>query len=211
MAQPEVADVDPAGDVVFICGDTSKPIVGSTVCLANTTTTPGNTLPACSRVRVSSAIMSYASPVFKAMLNKKFQEGSNLATSSTVEISLPDENPQDMLIICHVLHMHHWVAPIPTSVQQIIQLGRICDKYDCTEAVVASAGQWITERLRLAGDVERGQLLYAACLFDDEPTINRVAVDVIMHSKPSGLIASSPKESLWSHAASETFCGQNMC
>ncbi|KAK5129705.1 hypothetical protein LTR08_002949 [Meristemomyces frigidus] len=141
MAEPKVIQVDPGGDVILICGDTSQAAGAAT------------------SIRVSSAILNYASPVFRAMFSKRFKEGNQLAASSKIEVPLPDDDPENMQILCHVIHMQHAAASPPTSPQQILRLAEMCDKYDCTKAITASAGEWIADNLRHADNAKRGLLL----------------------------------------------------
>ncbi|KAF5677030.1 hypothetical protein FHETE_1932 [Fusarium heterosporum] len=58
------------------------------------------------RVRIDSAIMRRASPVFRTMLGPKFREGHDLANSGgvPVEIALPEDDAEVFGWISRVLH-----------------------------------------------------------------------------------------------------------
>ncbi|KAK1822421.1 hypothetical protein LTR12_003180 [Friedmanniomyces endolithicus] len=94
--------------------------------------------------------MSYGSPVFKTLLGPKFMEGTALATSSTVEIPLPEDNPEHMSVLCNIFHMRN---------DRIVQLGlpflanfvNTCDKYACALAVQPTVEGYMLAALPLAG------------------------------------------------------------
>ncbi|KAK5680580.1 hypothetical protein LTS10_007513 [Elasticomyces elasticus] len=88
MAATEIIDIAPRGDVTLLCGEQvgDKKIIG---------------------LRVSSHILSYGSPVFNSLLAPKFREGTTLATTSSVEIPLPEDDPSHMIVLCNILHMRH--------------------------------------------------------------------------------------------------------
>lgn len=59
-----------------------------------------------SSVRVSSKVLSLASPVFAAMLNPKFAEGQallNATSPDTPSISLPDDDSEAVVWLCKAL------------------------------------------------------------------------------------------------------------
>ncbi|KAK0267395.1 hypothetical protein LTR35_016344 [Friedmanniomyces endolithicus] len=88
MAATEVVDIAPHGDVLLQCGKQ----VGKGKILG---------------LRVSSHIMSHGSPVFKALLAPKFKEGTTLATSSTVQVPLPEDHPEYMEVLCKIFHLRN--------------------------------------------------------------------------------------------------------
>ncbi|KAK5128364.1 hypothetical protein LTR85_003032 [Meristemomyces frigidus] len=163
MVQTDVNDVDPNGDVVLICGDPSQ-------------------RSRITRTRVSSAIMGYSSSVFKAMFSGRFKEGREITCSGMAEVSLPDDDPEMMLILCQILHLRHDAVPRTLKPLQLLKLAELCDKYDCAIAIKPSAGEWATGILQQATDSERGCLLTAACLLQHGALVQRIAADLVMNS-----------------------------
>lgn len=114
--QPERRDVDVAAD-----GD---------IILA---------LPQNLYIRVSSAVLSLVSPVFKAMLGPRFKEGHVPRSSDQpIEIPLPEDDGITMKHLCLLLHgrtgdsYSHGDRTFPT---QLHALAVLADKYDCVEAI----------------------------------------------------------------------------
>lgn len=54
---------------------------------------------------VASKILPFASKVFEAMFNNGVAEGQSLSLTSPSEISLSDDHPVRMSIICKIMHM----------------------------------------------------------------------------------------------------------
>lgn len=108
--QSEVVDVDPSGDVIFIVGTSQS---------ATTAT-----------IRVSSELLSLASSVFAALFSPRFAESIALVESTeTRQISLPDDDPEAMLVVCRTLHfVENTVDDI--SYPLLEKVAEVCDKYD---------------------------------------------------------------------------------
>lgn len=134
--------------------------------------------------------MSYASPVFKAMLSNRFKEGNQLASASTVEIPLPDDNAEDMQIICNVIHMRHDTVPHILGDIKTLALAELCDKYACATAVRPSIEAWVHRMMRSLPkgslhDEDRGRYLTIACLLDYQNLLRDVGIDFVMNSTSS--------------------------
>lgn len=127
--------------------------------------------------------MSYSSSVFRVMLSSGFKEANELASSAKAEISLPEDDPEMMPILCQILHHRHDTVPHALEASQILTLAELSDKYDCAVAVKPSVGEWATAVLRRAENGSRGCLLTAACLLQHEALAHRVAVDLILNSR----------------------------
>ena len=119
--QPKGLFADPEGDVRFVFGDS------------------GNE----NGLRVSSKVLSIASPVLKALFSPKYAEGAALCGSQDVlEILLPDDDPEAMTLMCHVLH-HGNHTPEKLSVELLEKTATLCDKYDVVRAFTAWSDFWL--------------------------------------------------------------------
>ncbi|KAI7476227.1 hypothetical protein KC351_g9588 [Hortaea werneckii] len=94
-------------------------------------------------IRVSSAVLSLVSPVFKAMLGPRFREGNQPRSSAQPnEIPLPEDDGIAMKHLCLLIHgrtgdsYSHGDRTFPT---QIRALAILADKYDCVEAIALQA------------------------------------------------------------------------
>jgi hypothetical protein len=85
------------------------------------------------RFQVSSSVIRLSSPVWNAMLTGPYIE-SNLS-----KIPFPEDSPSAFLIILQILHYKFNSLPKEMTLQQIIELAQICDKYD----LVSIVGPWL--------------------------------------------------------------------
>lgn len=100
-------------------------------------------LPGPTFLGVSSAVLAFTSPVFKAMLSPNVQEG-NMTRSRDYpqEISLPNDEPLAMEILCTVLHggdatplLQCHSGIIKLDVDQVLNLAIVAAKYACAGAI----------------------------------------------------------------------------
>jgi hypothetical protein len=100
-------------------------------------------------MRVSSKHLTMVSPVFKAMLHRgNFREGRELGNTGSVDVPLPDDNPDAFLIILDVLHGYHRKVPRDISLLMLTCISILVDKYQMVEAVEVFSNGWI-EHLKL--------------------------------------------------------------
>lgn len=64
-------------------------------------------------------ILSYRSTVFKKMLSPNFKEGHQLAALSRVQIPLPDDDVDLLIIMCKILHLRPDATPERLSLEKI--------------------------------------------------------------------------------------------
>lgn len=91
---------------------------------------------------VSSRVLSLSSPVLARMLASPFKEGlscTNDASSPRV-ITLLDDDSEALELYCNVVHFQH--VPVRPSARVLIELARLCDKYDCSEALHSWGQTW---------------------------------------------------------------------
>lgn len=119
-AAPQITDIDPAGDVILAvgyerCGDQA-------------------------RLRVSSKVLSLASPALAAMVSPKWSDSANKASSSEPQhISLPEDDSSPMEWICQILHFRKDVST-NKDIPFIVSVAEICDKYDLESPIKTWAG-----------------------------------------------------------------------
>ncbi|KAG8673177.1 hypothetical protein FPOAC2_06608 [Fusarium poae] len=122
---PSFEDFSPDGDVIFI-------VQGKT------------------RVRVLSAVMRCASPVFAAMLRSNFKEGCALAESEDipVEIPLPEDDAEEFGWICRVLHCQAHTMLWKPTLSQVSSVWLLVDKYDMKDSIKLSLNLWTSESIK---------------------------------------------------------------
>ncbi|KAF0645185.1 hypothetical protein FPSE5266_05232 [Fusarium pseudograminearum] len=134
---PSFEDFAPDGDVIFI-------VQGKT------------------RVRVFSAVIKCASPVFAAMLKPNFKEGRALAKSgdSPIEIPLPEDNPEELGWICRALHCQAHTMLWKPTIPQLWSVWLLVDKYDMKDSMQLSLKLWTSKKLPTAINFQRGHDLW---------------------------------------------------
>ena len=82
---------------------------------------------------VSSTAMCLASPVWRAMLNPQghFLE----AHSSDHKVSFPEDNPESLLLLLHIVHLQFLKVPQNLEVKDLYEVAVLCDKYDAVTVV----------------------------------------------------------------------------
>ena len=73
-----------------------------------------------------------------------FKEGHQLATATTnaVEIPFPEDDPVAMVILCQILHLRNEEVPNDLTINQLLHVALLVDKYDCAKPVKPSAECW---------------------------------------------------------------------
>ena len=93
---------------------------------------------------VSSKILALASPVFKAMFNSKFLEGSTIRnTQCPLQLPLPEDDPDALAVLFHILHFSSKRKFLTLEVDLQLELVKLSDKYDCTTSISGESGRWL--------------------------------------------------------------------
>jgi hypothetical protein len=101
---------------------------------------------------VSSKHMILTSSVFKAMLENQYQEGQTLARQGKVEIPLPDDDPDALIILLYIIHGRTRMIPRRVDLPLLIKLSILVDKYQMHEVVEVFSEIWMEA---LKNDVPR--------------------------------------------------------
>ncbi|KAL2071714.1 hypothetical protein VTL71DRAFT_12949 [Oculimacula yallundae] len=93
---------------------------------------------------VSSKHMKLSSPVFRAMLQRDgFKEGQILEATGSVEIPLPDDDPEAMTILLDVVHGRNRMVPRKVTLKTLTAIAVLADKYQMVEVLEAFSNSWI--------------------------------------------------------------------
>ena len=156
-ATPQAIDVDPAGDVVLMVGYKMTGDEDDETWL-----------------RVSSKVLSLASPVFAAMVSPKWSDSANKASSSEPQyIALPEDDPSPMEWICQILHFRKDVST-NKNIQFFVNVAQLCDKYD----LVSPIKLWVDFCLQspktttpdAIAEVDLTGLMYISCVLRNSET-----------------------------------------
>ena len=98
-----------------------------------------------SSIRVSSKVLSLASPVFAAMLRPNFAEGQGLVNTTSQEIpaiNLHDDDTEAMLWLCKALHFKQDLN-IAIDFALLKELAILCDKYELASVLYSWSHGWL--------------------------------------------------------------------
>ncbi|MCJ1396910.1 hypothetical protein MMC11_000101 [Xylographa trunciseda] len=87
------------------------------------------------KLRVSSKVLSLASPVFKAMFRSGFAEGSALIQNGSCYVHLSDDNPEAVTRLCRVLHHRSRIPKVWVGNKLMEDMAVLSDKYDCVQSM----------------------------------------------------------------------------
>lgn len=152
--------IDPDGDVVLVLEESTE-------------------------LQVSSKGLSLASSVFKAMFSPHFQEGQDLSGPRPKRISLPEDDAEAMTTLCYIIHHRsHSVSKMPQH-STLVEIGFLCDKYDCSEALESWSKTWLNPyqqdvTLGLAG---MKHLLFPFYAFNDLDSFKQISIMTVYHTK----------------------------
>ena len=129
-------------------------------------------------LRVSSKVLSLASPVFKALCTPGFAEGNTIAMGGVSCIHLPEDDTDAMIAFCSVTHFRPYSNDAPITLLE--NLAIITDKYDCVSSMRSFGGLSLSDSIRKAsGTLNDGRLLYSAYVFDNAYAFQQVTVLIV--------------------------------
>jgi hypothetical protein len=125
------------------------------------TTTDGDILLVLgeTRLRVSSVILSSASPVLKTMLGPNFLEGQgDRSAQDPKEIPLSDDDVAAMVRLCRLLHHQddmpatpHDKMSLAAYAEELLALTELADKYSCMGSIRLAGGYMLFNSAAVAG------------------------------------------------------------
>ncbi|CZT16205.1 uncharacterized protein RCC_02047 [Ramularia collo-cygni] len=132
------------------------------------------------RLRTSSHVLQLGSSVFRAMFGPHFKEGKALAENGTVEISLPEDDPQAMITMCKVMHISPDIMAKVPNYKELEHLAELADKYDTVSALGPATYLWISKALPQSRMQGRIGLMAVAYAFDHAELFDRVGHAIVM-------------------------------
>lgn len=164
MSSLPLRDADPEGDLVLLVG------------------------PEETAIRVSSKVLSLASPVFVAMLGPNFAEGKPLSErdSRGWTVSLPDDNLAAMELLCQALHYKLKFSAI-ISFELINSMAVLCDKYDMSLALGVWSETWMQNREESVDNGYIPEILWISYAFNNHHLFWETSRDMIVYYTTQGL------------------------
>jgi hypothetical protein len=134
-----INEPDPDGDVVLVV----SPPKGPRAYNAEGNAALSNfTVPQTTRFRVSSRHLILASPYFQGRLGSQWPEGKELKSKGSVELEIPDTDPETLLILLNIIHARTTRVPLLVTVNQLTELAIMTDYFQCHDAVGVYSNMW---------------------------------------------------------------------
>ena len=167
-------DVDPTGDITLLLHNSQD----------------GKQIQ--SSIRVSSKVLSLASPVFAAMLSPNFAEGQglrNTTSQETLAINLHDDNIEAMLWLCKALHFKQDLN-IAIDFSLLTELAILCDKYELMSVLYPWSHGWLQHLPgSLLGNDKQAEMLWISYALGNEKCFWRTSRDLMQYSTTEELAA----------------------
>ena len=160
LSQLDDNDPDPNGDVTLVVSPPPRPQkynANSTVTPVESNTATESTVASeptaavndskilKSRFRVSSKHLVLASAYFGKMLSPQWREGRELSANGTMELEVPDTDPDVFLIILNIIHSRKKRVPRAVSLEKLTELAVQTDYFQFQEALEPYPSVWVKE------------------------------------------------------------------
>jgi hypothetical protein len=110
---------------------------------AQSTSWPSSTdLPHEIQLKVSSKHLTFASPVFKALLRGGFSEDLNHIPGPSAIIRLPEDDPAPLWLLLYIIHGQLKKVPPKVNLRTLTRLVVLIDKYQLHEATGFMTDSW---------------------------------------------------------------------
>lgn len=93
--------------------------------------------------RASSKHLTLASKYFESRLKACWSEGGTLLDQGTVELDIPDTNPETVLILLDVIHGRLRRVPKAVDLNCLTELAMLVDYFQCHEVVYLVSDLWV--------------------------------------------------------------------
>lgn len=137
------------------------------------------------RLRVSRALLSFASSYFRALFGPHFLEGP--ATQSAKDVEMLEEKAWAFTTLMKVIHMcSDFAKPFPPG--YAMNFAAIVDKYDCAKAVRLSLGSLMPVKQDTKSIYSGCLLINAAYLLDSPELFTKYTADMVTNFGPHDLV-----------------------
>lgn len=126
------------------------------------------------------------------MLRGNFAEGKALAERGAIELMLPDDDGEAMLILMNIIHGKFFSVPKAITRYLLGEIAVLVDKYQLHEAVHSSAATWISSEnsnwTSPATELRSNTDYYKFCLdvslvFSNEKIFRWATRELILHAR----------------------------
>lgn len=139
-------DPDPNGDAILVVSSPAQPRKyyrnsSATQYTPGPGPIPGNAGRE-TRFRVSSKHLALVSAYFEKMFTPQWWEGQELSSNGSIELKIPDTDPDAFLIILNIIHLRRRKIPSSVSLEMLTELAVLTDYFQCHEALEPYPSIW---------------------------------------------------------------------
>ena len=95
------------------------------------------------KLRVESRSLRNSSEVFGVMFGPNFAEGQNLVNDDPKEVSLPEDDPASIRLICLTVHLKQGDMPLSIDPELLLSLSQAIEKYALAGSMSLVLSQYI--------------------------------------------------------------------
>ena len=99
-------------------------------------------------LRVSSKVLSLASPVMRKLFSSGFREGVDASPKRC--IPLPEDKGEAVLLVCNAVHYHAEAESALLDVDALGNVAALVDKYDMSKTLWTWSTDWLASALKSA-------------------------------------------------------------
>ena len=173
MSLQSGSQADPAGDLTLLVGSGEDQI----------------------SIRVSSKVLTLASPIFAAMLSPNVAEGQALSqkTAGVIpSVPMPDDDPEAMKWLCDALHHKQILETRMFKFPVLKKMAVLCDKYDMSIALGPWTHLWMQKWAGSVGGVDRfPDILWISYAFGHHRIFWKASRDLMCLYTAEGLLCAA--------------------
>ena len=150
---------DPNGDVTLVVGAAQVPL------------------------KVSSHVLSLASPVLATLLGPTFKEGTELQAKGQLTVPLPEDNPDVFRIICDVLHFRSFAEELDFPL--LLEMATAVHYYMLAKPLQTWAERWLQPHVTSTSTTDwekTAQLLWISFALEDHKTFAETSKTLLLYA-----------------------------
>lgn len=163
MAEPP--DIDLGGDVYLLIGPEASQV----------------------GIKVLSSLLVLISPYFCTLFGPRFREGADVADGK--EIRLEDDDLEAFTLLCRIIHMKCALSDQPLSLEELLELAIVADKYQCVGALALTFNSIFPTDSTALSFSATCKLVVASYLFDHPRFFRQFTRELVLEYSTSILKA----------------------
>ncbi|KAL2849037.1 hypothetical protein BJX68DRAFT_267379 [Aspergillus pseudodeflectus] len=183
-------EVTPEGDAILVVKNHNAPFAPCPSPSSTKSAAPGESANAIDnknpsqevRIRVSSAHLKLASPVFKKALSGEWKEAATLKDSGSVEIETSEWDVDALLLLMRIFHCQLSDLPKKLDIERLAKLLVLVDYYECQSLLGFITEKWPTCVYSFQ-DVRQGMIMFwVAWTIEHTTAFSHYASEIIHHA-----------------------------